>query len=82
MPTWNIGDCLHGFRVERKDILPHLDAHYWKLTHEKTGAALYYSDRDDGQMVFSVGFRTLPEDDTGVFRTVRNPSVSSNRLST
>ena len=56
MPTWGIGDCLHGFRVERKDILPHLNAHYWKLTHEKTGAALYYSDRDDGQMVFSVGF--------------------------
>lgn len=53
MPTWNIGDCLHGFRVERKDILPHLNAHYWKLTHEKTGAALYYSDRDDGQMVLA-----------------------------
>ncbi len=35
MPTWGIGDCLHGFRVERKDILPHLNAHYWKLTHEK-----------------------------------------------
>ena len=72
MPTWNIGDCLHGFRVERKDILPHLNAHYWKLTHEKTGAALYYSDRDDGQMVFSVGFRTLPEDDTGVFHIIEH----------
>lgn len=72
MPTWSIGDCLHGFRVERKDILPHLNAHYWKLTHEKTGAALYYSDRDDGQMVFSVGFRTLPEDDTGVFHIIEH----------
>ena len=72
MPTWNIGDCLHGFRVERKDILPHLNAHYWKFTHEKTGAALYYSDRDDGQMVFSVGFRTLPEDDTGVFHIIEH----------
>lgn len=72
MPTWNIGDCLHGFRVERKDILPHLNAHYWKLTHEKTGAALYYSDRDDGQMVFSVGFRTLPKDDTGVFHIIEH----------
>ncbi len=72
MPTWDIGDCLHEFRVERKDILPHLDAHYWKLTHEKTGATLYYSDRDDGQMVFSVGFRTLPEDDTGVFHIIEH----------
>lgn len=72
MPTWNIGDCLHGFRVERKDILPHLNAHYWKLAHEKTGAALYYSDRDDGQMVFSVGFRTLPKDDTGVFHIIEH----------
>ena len=72
MPTWNIGDRLHGFRVERKAPLPHLDASYWKLTHEKTGATLYYSDRDDGQMMFSVGFRTLPENDTGVFHILEH----------
>ncbi len=72
MSTWNIGDRLHGFRVGREDILPHLDAKYRKLTHEKTGATLYCSDRDDGQLVFGVGFRTLPEDDTGVFHVIEH----------
>ena len=81
MPTWNIGDCLHGFRVERKDILPHLNAHYWKLTHEKTGAALYYSDRDDGQMVFSVGFRTLLKAHEGTDRHHCDKSKSDPRSS-
>ncbi len=63
---------LHGFRVLREGDVPHLSARYVKLVHEATGATLYYSDRDDGQMIFSVGFRTLPEDDTGVFHILEH----------
>lgn len=75
MPAWNIGDRLHGFYVERCAPLPHLNANYWKLTHEKTGATLYYTDRDDGQMMFTVAFRTLPEDDTGVFHIIEHSTL-------
>lgn len=67
-----INSLIHGFRVIRDGEVPMLNAHYWKLQHEATGATLYYSDRDDGQMVFSVGFRTLPEDDTGVFHILEH----------
>ena len=66
------GSVLHGFRVMRSGDVPRLGAHYWKLVHEATGATLYYSDRDDSQMIFSVGFRTLPEDDTGVFHILEH----------
>ncbi|MCQ2429253.1 MAG: insulinase family protein [Clostridia bacterium] len=75
MPAWNIGDRLHGFRIERTAPVPALNADYWKLTHEKTGATLYYSDRDDGQMAFGVGFRTLPENDTGVFHILEHSTL-------
>lgn len=75
MPAWNIGDRLHGFCVERSAPLPHLNANYWKLTHEKTGATLYYTDRDDGQMMFTVAFRTLPEDDSGVFHIIEHSTL-------
>ncbi len=67
-----IGSLCNGFRVERGGEVPHLNANYLKLTHETTGATVYYSDRDDGQLVFSVGFRTLPEDDTGVFHILEH----------
>lgn len=75
MPAWTSGEVLHGFRVERKAPVPALNADYWKLVHEKTGATLYYSDRDDGQMMFAVGFRTLPEDDTGVFHILEHSTL-------
>ena len=66
------GSVINGFRVIRDGDVPLLNAHYWKLQHETTGATLYYSDRDDGQMIFSVGFRTLPEDNTGVFHILEH----------
>ncbi len=66
-------DRLHrGFRVLKEGDVPMLATHYWQLRHEATGATLYYTDRDDGQMIFSVGFRTLPEDDTGVFHILEH----------
>ncbi len=68
----NIGDIVCGFRIERSGIIPKMNASYVKLTHQKTGAALYYTDRDDGQLIFSVGFRTIPEDDTGVFHILEH----------
>ncbi|MBQ1982753.1 MAG: insulinase family protein [Clostridia bacterium] len=66
------GSVHHGFRVVRNGEVPLLNTHYTKLVHEATGATLYYTDRDDGQMIFSVGFRTLPEDDTGVFHILEH----------
>ena len=74
-----VGSLINGFRVVRDGDVPLLNAHYWKLQHEATGATLYYSDRDDGQMVFSVGFRTLPEDDTGVFHILEHSCLDGSK---
>ncbi len=74
-----VGSLINGFRVLRDGDVPLLNAHYWKLQHEATGATLYYSDRDDGQMVFSVGFRTLPEDDTGVFHILEHSCLDGSK---
>lgn len=66
------GDVICGFSVEKSGDIPKMNASYVKLTHLSTGATLYYSDRDDGQMIFSVGFRTIPENDTGVFHILEH----------
>ena len=72
MINLDVNALIHGFRVLREGDVPRLAAHYWKLRHEATGATLYYTDRHDGQMLFSVGFRTLPENDTGVFHILEH----------
>ncbi len=72
LDQWSKEGVPHGFRVVREGEVPRLNARYLKLEHEATGATVYYTDRDDGQMVFSVGFRTLPEDDTGVFHILEH----------
>ena len=74
-----IDSLICGFRVIRDGDVPLLNAHYWQLRHETTGATLYYTDRDDGQMVFSVGFRTLPENDTGVFHILEHSCLDGSQ---
>ncbi len=72
MVNLEIDALYHGFRVIKEGDVPYLSAHFWQLRHETTGATLYYTTRDDGQKVFAVGFRTLAEDDTGVFHILEH----------
>ena len=67
-----IGDVRHGFRLLSAASVPHMGAQVWTYVHEASGATLYYSDRDDGQLVFGIAFRTIPEDDTGVFHILEH----------
>ena len=67
-----IGTRLHGFEVRRVRELPELNAKLWELTHEKTGAALCWLDRKDENKAFSIAFKTIPEDSTGVFHILEH----------
>ncbi len=60
------GQQFHGFVVERVDDLPDVNATMVRLSHEKTGARFMHLVRDDDNKLFGVGFRTPPEDSTGV----------------
>lgn len=56
-----------GFRLLRKQFVSAHSANLYTLCHEKTGAELLYFDRPDENKTFSICFKTLPSDDTGVF---------------
>jgi len=60
------GQRLLGFFVEQVDALPAINATMIRLRHEKTGARFMHLERDDNNHLFSVGFRTPPDDSTGV----------------
>ena len=63
---------IHGFKIKRVRELPELEGRLWEMTHEKTGAELCWLDRADENKAFSIAFKTLPEDSTGVFHILEH----------
>ena len=65
-------DTLHGFTVQEVRALPELEATIVEMEHVKSGARLVWLDRPDENKTFCIAFRTLPEDDTGVFHILEH----------
>ena len=63
---------LHGFVSVRTRALPELDGSLHEYVHAKTGAQLCWLDRPDENKTFSIAFKTLPEDSTGVFHILEH----------
>lgn len=68
----NIGTVIHGFKLESITPIEELEAQLYFFRHEKTGAELIWSKRNDTNKTFSVAFETLPENDTGVFHILEH----------
>ena len=61
----NVGQIVHGFKVTSIEEIPDFDIKSYKLNHEKTGAQWLHLDSSDTNNVFSIVFRTPPDDHTG-----------------
>lgn len=70
--TMKVGTELHGFTVRRVRELEEIQAVLWEMEHVKTGAQLCWLDRPDENKAFSIAFKTLPEDSTGVFHILEH----------
>ena len=68
----NINDKISGFTVKEKHELSGIGATLYVMEHEGCGARLVYMDRDDENKTFSVAFKTLPKDSTGVFHILEH----------
>ncbi len=66
------GDILHGFKVYSVQELPELKAVLYKMKYEKNGAELVWLDNGEANKLFSIAFKTLPKDDTGVFHILEH----------
>lgn len=66
------GTKLHGFTVDRIRQVEELNATLVEMTHAKTGAALCWMDNGEDNKLFCIGFKTLPEDSTGVFHILEH----------
>ncbi|MCH5287396.1 MAG: insulinase family protein [Christensenellaceae bacterium] len=66
------GQKLHGFTVTRVRETAELGGSFVEMTHDKTGAELCWVDNGAENKLFCVGFKTLPEDSTGVFHILEH----------
>ncbi len=61
---------LHGFNITDKRKSG--DAEFIMMRHEKTGAGLAWLNNKEENKLFSISFKTVPEDDTGVFHILEH----------
>ena len=67
-----LNDVIQGFQVKRIRPLEELKARLVEMEHLGTGAKLCWLDRPDENKAFSIAFKTLPEDSTGVFHILEH----------
>ncbi len=66
------GSHFHGFKVERIREDKKAGGELVEMTHVKTGARLCYSKNKEENKLFSVAFKTIPDDSTGVFHILEH----------
>ena len=74
-----VGTKLHGFTVTRVRALEEIPATLWEMEHDKSGAQLCWLDRTEENMTFSIAFKTLPRDSTGVFHILEHSVLCGSR---
>lgn len=65
-----INDKLHGFTVT--NIRDAADGRFIEMSHDKTSARLAWYDNGEENKLFSVSFKTVPYDNTGVFHILEH----------
>lgn len=65
-----INDKLHGFTVT--NIRQSECGEFVEFTHDKTAARLAWLNNGEENKLFSISFKTIPEDDTGVFHILEH----------
>ena len=66
------GQRVSGFTVQEIRESSELHGRTVLLEHDGTGARVFWVDNGAENMVFSITFRTPPEDNTGVFHILEH----------
>lgn len=67
-----ISDIICNFKVTNVNKVDELKANLYEMEHIKSGARLLWIDCKDENKTFAIGFKTIPEDSTGVFHILEH----------
>src|SRR5688500_20227873 len=69
----------HGFELIEHRSLPELNSEVYRYRHVRTGAELLSLVNEDSNKSFGVGFRTPPEDSTGIAHILEHSVLCGSR---
>ena len=69
---YQANQIIHGFRIISVQEDSELNGRIVRMVHERTKADLFWLDNLAENMTFSISFRTLPSDSTGVFHILEH----------
>ena len=75
----NIGNVYEGFELLEKHYIKEIDSEALIFSHKKTAARLIKILSADDNKVFSIGFRTPPNDSTGVAHILEHSVLCGSR---
>ena len=76
---FDAGMICSGFRVDSVQYVEEVQSTSYVMTHVQSGAKLLYLANDDDNKVFSVSFRTTPENSTGVPHICEHSTLCGSR---
>lgn len=79
LQTPSPGDRIGGYRVARVEAIAELATTFIALDHEATGARHIHLARADSENCFSVAFKTVPTDSTGVAHILEHTVLCGSR---
>ena len=65
-------DIINGFEVTRVRENKEINGKLWELVHIRTGLKAAWLDNGENNKLFSINFKTVPWDDTGVFHILEH----------
>ncbi len=69
---FELNKTYHGFEFNEKKHVDEINADVYIGKHTKSGARLLYVAADDDNKVFSISFKTVPDNDTGVMHILEH----------
>jgi presequence protease len=78
-PGLKPGERISGYSVKRVETLAEIRSVYYELQHDRTGARHVHIQNDDHENTFSVAFKTVPTDSTGVAHILEHTVLCGSR---
>ncbi len=74
-----IGETYHGFTLDSIHPIEEFHVDAYRFTHIASGADLLWLSCDDTNRTFCISFKTLPENNTGVFHILEHSVLCGSR---
>ena len=72
MSNLKLGSNINGFILKEEEFINDINSNVQIFEHKKTGAKLMYIGNSDDNKTFTIGFKTPPEDSTGVMHILEH----------